>query len=139
MKNFKFSKNIFLIAVIVFLIYSIWDKIISFLNGTPFKRLNVLGSTFSDTTAKEKSEAIYLAMNGYGTDESAIYSILKGISLPNFNKIYNFFGKKYYDQQLGINGNPVFDFKLDLLGWLNQELSESELEHLKKIAPNVFV
>jgi hypothetical protein len=135
----KYSKNIGLITVAIFIIYMIWDKIISFLSGTPLKRLNTIGATLDDAIIKNMSNKLYIAMNSYGTDEDAIYSTLKDISTPNFNKLFNEFGKKYYDQSLGINGNVVLDFKLDLFGWLNAELNESELSHLKSIAPNIFI
>ena len=139
MRKKRYSINVALITAAIFIIYMIWDKIIAFLKDTTFKRLSSIGSTLNDTEVRDQTNKLYIAMNGYGTDEETIYSVLEDISLPNFNKIYNEFGKKYYDQNLGINGNVVFDFKLDLLGWLNAELNDSELNHLKSIAPNVFV
>lgn len=144
MRNLKYlkksflSKNLILVSIIVFLIYSIWDKIISFIKGTPLKRLNTIGATFSDTKALEISESLYISMHRYGTDEEKIFNSLKDISLPNFNKVYNSFGKRYYSQEMGIDGTILLDTKIDLLGWLNAELNDSELEYLKEISPNVF-
>jgi hypothetical protein len=140
-RNFKkrhLSKNILFITIIVFFIYKIWDKILSFLGGTPLNRLNTLGATFSNAKAQESSEALYVAMHTYGTDEEKIYFILKDISSSNFNKIYNHFGKKLYQQESGIDGVPFIDTKLDLMGWLHSELNQSELDHLAKIAPKIY-
>lgn len=138
MKFKNLSINLVVVGFIVFIIYSIWDNILNFLRGTPFKSLSTIGATMSKTEAKEHAESLYVAMNHFGTDEDTIYRVLTDISVPNFNKIYNEFGNRLYDAQLGANGLPILDNELDLFGWINEELNETELEKLRELSPKVF-
>lgn len=138
-KNNSISINVLLVTLAVFFIYQIWDKIFAFLNGSPLNNLSTLGATLTDTQAQNKADSLYVAMHGYGTDEQKIYSELKDISRPNFNKVFKFFGKKIYSPELGLDGTILIDKNQNLLTWLNEELNKSEIDYLKQIAPNVFL
>lgn len=122
---------------IIILIVALW-QLKNFFTGEDKKDKNDEGSTINDSQADNISNGLFVSMNRYGTDEDKIFSLLKGIKKPDFNKVSNFFGNKPYSMEFGMVGTPYIDSEISLLGWLNAELNEDEMAQLKILAPNVF-
>lgn len=126
-----------------FLIRKIGRKIPEHPTGNvavPVKSLPSKGATLSDGQANSYAERLYDAMRISGTDEEAIFAILKNLSTADYNKIYNAFGLRSYLPFLG--ESPFFVFKwgakeLSLTQWLVEELSSAEFAKLKKLNPNL--
>ncbi|MCL1942044.1 MAG: hypothetical protein FWF54_00605 [Candidatus Azobacteroides sp.] len=123
-----------IISILLFiLVYYLWMRFIIPLlkKKEPFFGRSVVGSTISDNDAKLYASYLHEAMGGLGTTDSMMDFVFDKISgnKANYNKIYNFFGRKAYSYF----GDPwgIFaitnDF-LDLDQWLNYELSGSELK-----------
>lgn len=88
--------------------------------------------------ARFKANKLMSAMENPGTDEQAIFETLAGMTHNDFAMISDAFGMKYYDKVLGTEGGWLLNDKYDLTSWLRFELSNSELEHLQQIMPNVI-
>lgn len=99
---------------------------------------NTDGSSMSDSLALSKAEQLFKAMNYiFGTDEDVIFSILGDISRADYNKIYNAFGIRYYNNVLGESTIPLFGLPYTLTDWLVHDLSPKELSELKKLNPKL--
>ncbi|WP_026777751.1 hypothetical protein [Polaribacter sp. Hel_I_88] len=104
----------------------------------PINKLSEIGSTISTDEANFIAQSLYNAMYNFGTDEAKIFDLLSNLTKPNFNKIYNSFGTKYYNEETGSYGNPLLDDNLDLWGWLNSELTGDEIKELMLLNPVIF-
>jgi hypothetical protein len=100
--------------------------------------LRDVGKTFPVQKAKGLASSLYSAMNvATGTDEDAIYAILKPLSRADFGAVYNAFGKRNYSRFFGEGGIVGISDKLDLIQWLREELTDDEILHVKKINPDL--
>jgi hypothetical protein len=87
-------------------------------------------STISDAEANNYANQLFNAMDGFGTNSNAIYTVLNKLqNKDDFRKVYNAFGKKSYY----IDGSPtasayIFGYSnLDLIEWLDKEVGYSNL------------
>ncbi|AGO47264.1 structural protein [Cellulophaga phage phi48:2] len=88
--------------------------------------------------ARAAAEKLYSAMSYIlGTNEEVIFQVLSDISLNDYNKIYNAFGKRNYSRVFGEGGIEGLSEKLDLNLWLNLELNSSELAYIVEKNPNL--
>lgn len=95
---------------------------------------NTQGNNSSAFNAKDAAEKLYNAMREMGTDEKAIMQVFQTVSVQNFTKVYNAFGKRSYNDQMGnqYNFSPFYDLPLHNLSyWLKSELSGSSFETLR--------
>lgn len=99
--------------------------------------LDSAARTISDLQARNCSEILYAAMlsrNPFtGTDFDGIkkaFDILKNSA--DFAAVYNAFGKRQYSLFFGNEGDPLVSGKHDLLVWLGNELSTSQVEYIKE-------
>ncbi|CAM1344242.1 putative Structural protein [Tenacibaculum amylolyticum] len=144
---FQFLKNflivLFLIVLIILFSTLSMEKVKAFFNGflgngVDYQPLQDTGAVISDYQARVIAEGLYSAMYKVGTDEDRIYSLLSGVNQGDFAKIYNAFGSRYYLEYTGTWADSVLGVKIDLIGWLENELTESELKHLSNITKGVF-
>lgn len=103
------------------------------IKATPFVSIDVDNSktTVSDAVANSYANQLYNAMKITGTDENAIYAVLKKLQKSDdFRKVYNAFGKRSYANTPVSGTSPDsidttlgwFD-DLDLVEWMNKEVS----------------
>lgn len=90
--------------------------------------------TISDLLAQSKAQMLHDAMRGPGTDWKKIISALTGLTLADFTLVSEKFGLKTYAP----NGSGWWGDQLNLLGWLQRELSAKEINELKTIIPGLF-
>ena len=97
---------------------------------------NPPGATITPNQAQTIAAGLHAAMVVWnGTDEQRIFSLLDGKNPIDYVMISNAFGKPKYDDF----GDAYFPFPAqNLTYWLNSELDESEMQHLKQIMPGVF-
>lgn len=91
-------------------------------------QVDITKSTISDAIANNYANQLFNAMDGFGTNSSAIYDILNKLQQKeDFRKVYNSFGRKSYY----IDGSPtvsayIFGYNnLDLIEWLGKEVGYS--------------
>lgn len=85
---------------------------------------NVPADTISEATAKDVANKLYEAMRDNGTDSDIIKSLLIDTTRTSndLRMVVAAFGVKPYN----LTGDPLFEWlgkDLDLIGWLNQEVS----------------
>lgn len=85
---------------------------------------NVPADTISEATAKDVANKLYEAMRDNGTDSDIIKSLLIDTTRTSndLRMVVAAFGLKKYN----LTGDPLFEWMgkdLDLIGWLNQEVS----------------
>lgn len=88
--------------------------------------------------AKNVAEGLYNAMKDSGTEEEAIFEILKPVNQTQFAQVVEAFGKRSYNKYTGnqYNFNPFSSLeKLDLKTWLNEELSAKDYAILRNKYP----
>ncbi len=130
-----------LLLLIVFFEYlkSFFQNSGLFNQGIEYKELSTSGAKLTDTQSRSLAEQLHASMATWlGTDEDTIYRIFTGLSVPDFNKIYNFFGQRPYSEIGGVATTEGMGLNLDLFGWLSYELTESEKKKLYSIAPLIF-
>jgi hypothetical protein len=93
---------------------------------------NAPSDTISAATAKDVANKLYEAMRNNGTDTDLIKSLLVDTTRTSndLRMVVAAFGVKKYN----LTGDPLFDWMgkdLDLIGWLNQEVSGELLTQLK--------
>jgi hypothetical protein len=93
---------------------------------------NVPSDTISAASAKDVANKLYEAMRNNGTDTDLIKSLLIDTTRTSndLRMVVAAFGVKKYN----LTGDPLFDWMgkdLDLIGWLNQEVSGELLTQLK--------
>lgn len=93
------------------------------------------GVTITQNQAKNIATGLYQAMADPGTDEQAIFNLLKGKTPQDFTLISNEFGLVRY--LYGADGGFIGP-KRNLAYWLTEELNVSEMVKLKQIMPGVF-
>ncbi|CAA0190314.1 conserved hypothetical protein [Tenacibaculum maritimum] len=128
--------GILIIPILMYLLFK-WVKG-SFSKGVVYSELDTDGATITDLQAKSIAEGLYEAMYTYGTDEDRIYELLRGISPPDFSKIYNAFGIRPYNEFFGSWEISLFGLDFDLLQWLSSELNDSELRKLSSVTDGVL-
>lgn len=87
-------------------------------------------SNVSPAEAKAKADAIYAATKGVGTNIKEVYKALTGVNYNGLIDIYNAFGKR---EPGGISlslGNGADE---DLWGFLQGDLSKSEMDNLRNL------
>ena len=89
------------------------------------------GRNITDDKAKSIANALFEAMDGIGTDETEIYTILvvnNKLSSLDLVAVYEAFGNKEY----GTFGTPWWGSgdKLDLIGWIKKEMSNTSKEYI---------
>ena len=102
---------------------------------TPVIKEPTKNATISDHQARAYAEQLFDAMAGFGTDEEVIYSVLKGKSLHDYNKIYNAFGLRSYIRLTGERSAGILGVDHSLTEWIIFELDLEELKKLKSINP----
>lgn len=88
--------------------------------------------------AKNVALGLYEAMKDMGTEEEAILQILKPVSQTQFAQVVVAFGSKYYNSITGDQRsyNPFYGLpKVNLKGWLKEELSVQEYALLRSKYP----
>ena len=93
---------------------------------------NAPSDTISAATAKDVANKLYEAMRNNGTDTDLIKSLLVDTTRTSndLRMVVAALGVKKYN----LTGDPLFDWMgkyLDLIGWLNQEVSGVLLTQLK--------
>lgn len=127
-KNWKLIVGIGLGGILLWLIY---DKFIKD-DGNLKESKNHPKSNLSDAETKAIAESLYQAMDGvFKNDVQAIYNLLQGKSYNDFARISNAFGKRW-------RSDSLIPEKLTLLGWLNRELNDKEMNVLYSLMPNVI-
>ncbi len=97
--------------------------------------VNVNAASITQEGAEIIAAKLLDAMDGFGTDEEAIFDALKGKNKSDFIMISNAFGTPRYDGA----GESHWPFaERSLVEWLTRELSSQELAELKKLMPRVF-
>lgn len=94
------------------------------------------GATITANQAQFIAAGLKQAMaNGWGTDEDAIFNLLRGKNVKDFALISTAFGSPRYDG----NGEAFFPFPAtNLSNWLTSELNDNEINQLKLIMPGVL-
>ncbi|MGD9930137.1 MAG: hypothetical protein AB7U05_08965 [Mangrovibacterium sp.] len=95
--------------------------------------------TISDNEATIRAESLLAAMDGYGTDETAIIQNLTGLNKDDLLLIIKKYGVKPYNGAgLATRSYEIkfFSQDLNLLGWLRRELTGSALNQVKAIFEN---
>lgn len=90
-------------------------------------------SNISTGMAKNKAEAIYSALYGINITSAGFKAVkqnLTGVNHNGFIKIYNEFGLR--------KGLNPMSSKMNLVEWISDEFSQSELVQLRFIVPNFF-
>ena len=90
-------------------------------------------SNISSGMAKNKAEAIFNAMYGINITNAGFNSVkqnLSGVNHNGFIKIYNEFGLR--------KGLNAFEKKTNLIQWIADQFSQSQLVQLRFIMPNFF-
>jgi hypothetical protein len=131
------NNNKTLIAILLLFIFYYVKKFFDS-NHKTNKHLNTLGATISDFEAEQKAENLFILLKEWNDNESAIYHILRGITKPNYAKIFNKFGLKYRVAGLGVDGDKFTGGETNLTQWILSDLTETERKKLKEISPNVF-
>lgn len=88
--------------------------------------------------AKVVATGLYNAMKDSGTEEEAIFEILKPVNQAQFAQVVIAFGKRSYNTYTGnqYNFNPFAALaQLDLKTWLNEELSAKDYAILRNKYP----
>ena len=80
---------------------------------------NATNDTITDNEATLIADKLQFAMEGYGTDETAMFNALQCLNGKSLQKVFVEFGQRSY------NGN-----KIDLFGWFSQELTNNVFSSL---------
>ena len=134
---------LFPIAVILVVFYLFFDKITSrlkslFSKGFEYENLNDSKSSLTDLETSRIVEGLYSAMSNFGTNEARIFSLLSNLNEHDYNKISNKFQERYYVEWFGTWGDSITGVPTDLRGWLNHELSNSDLIKLSLLTNGYF-
>ncbi len=119
----EFLKKYWLYILLAFVVIYVWRKM--FLGTTKIEHnYKTTGNeSISKADAAALANRLFLAMDGVGTSNDVIKSVLLQVSnnLDNLRLVYNAFGTKEY----GTFGSPVWGSgtPTDLKGWLHAELS----------------
>ncbi len=93
------------------------------------KALDEENTNYTDTVFSSFAERLKVAMVGYGTDEDTIFDVLSYLKTKDdWYKLVYVFGDQEYE---GV--------KKSLVGWLQSELSYSEMDTVKKLLQNIKV
>lgn len=120
----------FLFIVSALVLYAVYRLILSFLSDKPHNApLDASELRYDLSVYADRADAIYNAMYGLGTDESAVFSALAGMNREELIAIYNAFGSRRYDSLTG----AFTSRKMDLIGFFNDEFSGPDLDRLRAI------
>jgi hypothetical protein len=139
MRNLKYlkksflSKNLILVSIIVFLIYSIWDKIMFFIKGS-VNRSN-------DKQVQSVIDLIDNSLSKFGTfneDHIILDYPLSQLTKSQLIKLHKDFGYRYYNpltRMYGITniGNIGISESKDLNGLFDSELDVNQINRLNDI------
>lgn len=139
--NFTLKKlTVWLVGV--FMLYLVWyfflrktdsekaaDKAAETVNGLPIDTANI---SLSTADVNLIAQQLYDAMDGWGTDEDAIMSVLDRISTKDdLLAVMKRFGTPKYTPPMSFSGDYI-----GLTGWLKAELRGSDLTHVRNIFLN---
>lgn len=114
-KYWKQILTVIVVIIILLVLFGGWNKLMVKIRRWQYERNASAGGDGFD--AYPLALKIYNAIDGLGTDESAIFSTLEGKSDEQLAAIYNEFGNI-----LAENNEQG-----DLLSWLNDDLSGDQL------------
>jgi len=85
--------------------------------------------------AKSIADGQLAALDGWGTDETALFSPLMALTGPDLAQVFVRFGAKWYDKYFGTSSWAWVPGaqQLNLFGWYSQELSGRDLQRMKSI------
>jgi hypothetical protein len=93
--------------------------------------------TLSQVQLMSMSTQLFVAMDGYGTDEALIYSVFEKLNNnADFAALVSAYGIKEISSG---RFNPAPNFKGNLIGALSDELSASELARINQILEQKFI
>lgn len=90
--------------------------------------------TISQLQAQGRAQMLHDAMKGVGTNWNKVVTALSGLTVADFTLVAQEFGLKTYAP----NGSGWWGDKLNLIGWLQRELSAKEINELNTIIPGVL-
>ena len=93
-------------------------------------RDNTFVSNITETQAAQIAKTLFNSMKWAGTDEQAMYDVLKDVNGEGLKLVYKEYGEPKY---AAFGYSPYLGIKTDLFGWFQQELDENELAKMKKI------
>lgn len=93
-------------------------------------RDNTFVSNITDSQAAQIAKTLFNSMKWAGTNEQAMYDVLKNVNGEGLKLVYKEFGEPKY---AAYGYSPYLGTKTDLFGWFQQELDENELSKMKKI------
>lgn len=138
-KNIKIGVGVVVAGIVLYLIFKDKnDGSGSSTDPTGNNGNNAGNPTGSVFNANNVVETLYDAMREMGTDEDTIINTLRYVTASQFDVVFQKFGKRQYNKTLGnqYNFNPLSQLPyVDLKGWLQNELSITEYNNLKRKYP----
>jgi len=117
-----------LVALVLLLVWFFWKRNVK----TGHKENeNEPIANITEAQAEDRANILLSAMGSPGTDEQAIFNVLMGINRNGYIRISNAFGKQPYDGLFGVLGISWLFPKLNLTGWLKEELSSEDFNSLQ--------
>jgi len=129
LKYFYKNKTLIYLILGLLALWKIKDILSLFTNDVVTKNTN--GSTILNDDAKQRAEDIYNSLGVLDDDEQRIFKALENITIPDYNKIYNAYGKRTH---YSINRNENIT-NGDLTETLKRYLQDDELKELLLINP----
>lgn len=137
----KTIRFILIVLVLVVILSFSYKKIKKFIDKQKQKQIiDEVGSqiipselTYSEVEYKLMSQRLFIAMNGNGTDDDAIFDVLTNIKTTSD-------GLKLI-QEFGVKETTVFwsDFTGNLADWLQDELSSNDFQKAQQYFNNVNI
>lgn len=128
--NWKWIAGISAAGIVGWLVYDKWFSD----DAPPVKEnSNLPPSTMSALEAAAAAQSLYGAMKDPGTEEDVIFQTLESLTYNDFVKVSDAFGKKYYNETLGVEGGSLFDDEFSLFEWLHFELEPEEFAQIKLV------
>ena len=149
-KDTKGGLSILLLIALAGTMYFIWkltapirsgagavsDTIDGIFSKEEDKPIEVQGEpTLTVLQARSRSQMLHDAMRGPGTDWKKVVQALTGLTVADFTLVAHEFGIKTYAP----NGSGWWGDKLNLVGWLQRELSSKEVQQLNQIIPGILI
>lgn len=93
-------------------------------------RDNTFVSNITDTQAANIAKTLFNSMKWIGTDEQAMYDVLKDVNGEGLKLVAAAFGEPKYS---AFGYSPYLGTRTNIFGWFQAELNENELTKMKKI------
>lgn len=104
-------------------------------SDSPIAGVGNITTTITDNAAQNKANILLVAMDGFGTDFTAIKNALQGLNVADYALIAHYFGTPRYS---GFGEGVWPAPKRNLSYWIAAELDDEELSEIRAILPNVF-